>query len=112
VAIRYLWKTDVISIKELGMGLLAFSPSVPEGISAGFFIHLTLVSVLLAYFPFSKLMHLGGVFLSPTRNLANDNRVVRHVNPWKQEVELHSFAHWKEEFAEELAQTDFELKED
>ena len=112
VAVRYVWKTDVVAIKELGMGLLAFSPAVPAGISAGFFIHLTLVSVLLAYFPFSKLMHFGGVFLSPTRNLANNNRAVRHVNPWNPEVELHSFAHWKEEFAEEIAQAGYELKGD
>jgi nitrate reductase gamma subunit len=32
------------------------------------------VSVLLAYFPFSKLMHLGGVFLSPTRNMTGNTR--------------------------------------
>ena len=39
------------------------------------------MSALAAYFPFSKLMHMAGVFLSPTRNLANNNRMVRHVNP-------------------------------
>jgi hypothetical protein len=26
------------------------------------------------YFPFSKLMHMGGVFLSPTRNMPNNTR--------------------------------------
>ena len=48
--------------------------------------------MLFAYFPFSKLMHMGGVFLSPTRNLANNNRMRRHVNPWNPEVEVHTYA--------------------
>ena len=41
------------------MGLVSFSPAVPEGIGFIFYVHLFLVSVLFAYFPFSKLMHLG-----------------------------------------------------
>jgi nitrate reductase gamma subunit len=110
IYIRYLGKTDVAGIKELGMGLLAFSPSLPTGASAGFYLHLFLVTVLIAYFPFSKLMHMGGVFLSPTRNLANNNRAVRHVNPWNAPVRLHDFEHWKEEFAEEIAEAGYELK--
>ena len=63
---------------------------------------LFLVSVLFAYFPFSKLMHLGGVFLSPTRNLANTNRMRRHVNPWNPEVEVHTYQQWEEEFRDKL----------
>ncbi len=57
-----------------------------------------LVSILLAYIPFSKLMHMGGVFLSPTRNMPNDNRKRRHVNPINPEVEVHTYAQWEEEF--------------
>jgi nitrate reductase gamma subunit len=41
-----------------------------------FFAHMFLVSILLAYFPFSKLMHLGGIFLSPTRNMTGNTRQV------------------------------------
>jgi hypothetical protein len=37
--------------------------------------------VLLIYFPFSKLMHSGGFFLSPTRN-QRANFEQRFVNPW------------------------------
>lgn len=108
---RYVAKTDVVAVKEYAMGLVAFSPTVPAGLGVWFVVHLLLVSTLAAYFPFSKLMHMGGVFLSPTRNLANNNRAERHVNPWNPEVELHSFDHWKEEFSDEIAQAGYELKE-
>jgi nitrate reductase gamma subunit len=67
-----------------------------------FFIHIFFVSVLFAYFPFSKLMHMGGVFLSPTRNLANDNRMRRHINHQNPEVEVHTYAQWEEEFKDKL----------
>ncbi|PIX86048.1 MAG: menaquinol oxidoreductase, partial [Nitrospirae bacterium CG_4_10_14_3_um_filter_53_41] len=63
-----------------------------------FYIHLFLVSALFIYFPFSKLMHLGGVFLSPTRNLANNNRMVRHVNPWNYPVKVHTYEEYEDEF--------------
>lgn len=98
ILMRYFTKTDLTSIKELGTGLLSFSPTVPEGISAVFFIHLFMVTILLAYFPFSKLMHFAGVFMSPTRNLANNNRMVRHVNPWDYPVKLHTYEEYEEEF--------------
>ena len=80
------------------MGLVSFSPIVPEGIGVLFYIHLFLVCVLFAYFPFSKLMHAGGVFLSPTRNMTNDNRVRRHINPWNPKVKLHTYAEYEDEF--------------
>jgi hypothetical protein len=58
--------------------------------------------VLVGYFPFSKLMHMGGIFLSPTRNLANNNRAVRHVNPWNYPVEVHTYEEYEEEFREKM----------
>ena len=60
------------------------------------------VCVLLAYFPFSKLMHLGGVFLSPTRNMANTTRMVRHINPWNAPVPLHTYEEYEDEFREKM----------
>ncbi|MFH2036918.1 MAG: sulfate reduction electron transfer complex DsrMKJOP subunit DsrM [Candidatus Zixiibacteriota bacterium] len=97
---RYLpaARVDVIAVKELAMGLMTFNPVIPEGIGAMFFIHLFLVSVLLIYFPISKLMHMGGVFLSPTRNLANNSRAVRHINPWNYPVKVHTYEEWEDEF--------------
>jgi nitrate reductase gamma subunit len=69
-------------VKELCLGWMRFHPVVPEGIGLSFFVHLFLVSLLLAYIPMSKLIHMGGVFLSPTRNLSNNSRMRRHINPW------------------------------
>lgn len=99
---RYFGHTDVASIKELAIGLITFHPVVPAGIGSLFFVHLTLVSVLLAYLPFSKLMHMPGVFLSPTRNLANNNRAERHVNPWNAPVKVHTYEEWEEEFHDKI----------
>jgi hypothetical protein len=45
---------------------------------------------------------MGGVFLSPTRNLANTNRAERHVNPWDRPVPVHSYAEWEDEVRDEL----------
>ncbi|MEW6600015.1 MAG: sulfate reduction electron transfer complex DsrMKJOP subunit DsrM [Nitrospirota bacterium] len=100
ILMRYFIKVDIIKVKELTMGLATFSPAVPEGIGAIFFVHLFLISVLFAYFPFSKLMHLGGVFMSPTRNLPNNSRAVRHVNPWNPKVKLHTYEEYEDEFRE------------
>ena len=57
---------------------------------------------LLAYFPFSKLMHMAGVFLSPTRNLSNDSRIVRHVNPWNYPVKVHTYEEYEDEFRDKM----------
>jgi nitrate reductase gamma subunit len=75
---------------------------VPEGISGLFYVHIFFVSVLLAYFPFSKLMHMGGVFLSPTRNMRTDTRARRHVNPWNYPVHVHTYQEYEDEFREKM----------
>lgn len=97
---RYLLRVDVTKVKELVIGLFKFSPTVPEGIGVLFFIHLFILCVLIAYFPFSKLMHLAGIFLSPTRNLSNNSRFVRHVNPWNYPVPTHTYEEYEDEFRE------------
>lgn len=100
--LRYLLNTDVAGIKELALGLVSFAPVVPPSLSPVFFAHLFLVSTLLAYLPFSKLVHMSGVFLSPTRNLANNNRAVRHINPWDYPVKVHSYAEYEDELREKM----------
>ena len=99
---RHIFKVDVVSVKELAMGLVTFHPVIPQGIGVLFYIHLFLVCCLLAYFPFSKLVHLGGIFLSPTHNMANNNRMVRHINPWDYPVKVHTYDEYEEEFREKM----------
>lgn len=103
-------KVDLLSVKVLAMGLATFNPTIPDGIGAMFFVHIFLFSVLLAYFPFSKLMHLGGVFLSPTRNLPNDSRMTRHVNPWNAPVKVHTYEHYEDDFREKMIEADLPVE--
>lgn len=74
------FRTYVVDVKAVVQGLIHFQPAVPP-VHWLFVLHFLLVMALLIYFPFSKLMHAGGLFLSPTRNQrANFER--RFVNPW------------------------------
>ena len=102
IAMRYFTKVDIIGIKTLTMGLATFAPVIPEGVGGLFYAHVFMVSVLFAYFPASKLMHAGGVFLSPTRNMANDTRAKRHVNPWNYDVETHTYPQYEDHFREKM----------
>jgi nitrate reductase gamma subunit len=104
ILMRYFTKTDVTAAKELTLGLVTFRPTIPDGISAVFYVHVFLVSILIAYFPFSKLMHLGGVFLSPTRNLPTDTRARRHVNPWNYPVPVHTYEEYEDEFRDKMVE--------
>lgn len=103
ILMRYFLRTgvDIITIKRLALGLVTFSPLIAGKLAPIFYIHITLVCTLLIYFPFSKLMHMGGIFLSPTRNLKNNSRAVRHINPWNNpEIKPHSYAGYEDEFRE------------
>lgn len=100
--LRHVLKTDVNAVKTLAVGLVHFSPVASADLHPLFYTHLFLVSILFAYFPFSKLVHLGGIFLSPTRNLANNNRAKRHVNPWDAPVPVHTYQEYEEEFRDKM----------
>jgi nitrate reductase gamma subunit len=102
ILMRYFTKIDVTAAKQLTLGLVTFRPIIPEGLSAIFYVHLFFVSILIAYFPFSKLMHLGGIFLSPTRNMPTDTRARRHVNPWNYPVPVHTYEEYEDEFREKM----------
>lgn len=99
---RYFTRIDTVAVKQLALGFVTFSPVIPREVGPLFFVHLFLLAVLVAYFPFSKLMHMGGVFLSPTRNLANTNRMRRHVNPWNAPVKVHTYEEWEDEFRDKI----------
>jgi nitrate reductase gamma subunit len=102
ILMRYLLRNhiDIVNIKQLTVGLVTLSPTIGAEIGAIFYIHLFLVCVLLSYFPFSKLVHFAGVFLSPTRNMKNNSRAVRHINPWNPRILPHSYAGYEDEFRE------------
>jgi nitrate reductase gamma subunit len=102
VLMRYATGVDVVAVKRLALGLATLHPFLPEGLSTVFLIHIVLVATLAVYFPFSKLMHMGGVFLSPTRNLANNSRMKRHINPWNYPVKTHPYAEWEKEFHDKI----------
>jgi nitrate reductase gamma subunit len=104
ILMRYVSKVNITAAKELTMGLVTFRPTVPDGISPIFYVHLFFVSVFLAYFPFSKLMHLGGIFLSPTRNMTTDTRSRRYVNPWNYPVPVHTYSEYEDEFREKMVE--------
>jgi nitrate reductase gamma subunit len=97
---RYFGKTDIATVKVFIMGLVSFAPAGTDGIGGVFYAHLTLVCCLLAYFPFSKLTHMLGVFFSPTRNLPNNTRAARHVNPWNPPKSYHTYEAYEDDFRE------------
>jgi nitrate reductase gamma subunit len=112
ILMRYFFKVDLEGVKQLALGLVTFSPTLPAAVGPLFFVHLTLVSLLFAYFPYSKLMHMGGIFLSPTRNLANDSRRQRHVNPWNYPVKVHTYQEWEEEFHDKIKNSGLPLEKE
>jgi nitrate reductase gamma subunit len=112
ILMRYFYKVDIVAVKELALGLATFKPKVPAGIGVLFYIHLFLVSVLFAYFPFSKLMHAPGVFLSPTRNLPSNNRWVLHGNPWNYPVKFHHYDEYEDRFREAMIEADIPVEKE
>lgn len=100
---RFFAHVDIPAIKQLTMGLVTFHPVIPANVAVSFYVHLFLVCTLLIYFPFSKLMHAGGVFLSPTRNMPNNPRLKHHENPWNDpNIKPHSYAAYEDDFREAM----------
>jgi len=102
ILMRNFFPVDIEQVKTMALGWVTFAPYVPKEMSALFYIHLLLVSVLLAWFPFSKLMHMGGVFLSPTRNMTTDSRMRRHINPWNAPVKVHTYEEYEDEYRDKM----------
>lgn len=79
--LKHFYRTNVTSVKEFMMGIVTFNPQeMPT--EAMFITHITLVFLLFIYFPFSKLMHSGAFFFSPTRNQVDNPRDKFWKNPW------------------------------
>ncbi|ABL64206.1 sulfate reduction electron transfer complex DsrMKJOP subunit DsrM [Chlorobium phaeobacteroides] len=102
IIMRYIVKVDVMPVKDQMLRLVAFNFEAPAPIGALFYVHLFLVCVLAVYFPFSKLMHMGAIFLSPTRNLCNNSREKRHVNPWNAAIKFRTYTEYEDEYREKM----------
>lgn len=110
ICLRYFDKTEVAEVKIYIMALTHFSPISAGGINGLFFAHLTLVCVLLIYFPFSKLAHMPGIFFSPTRNMPNNSRRVRHINPWNPPKQYFTYAEYEDTYREAMAEAGLPLE--
>ena len=65
--VSYWLHADLVEVKSFILGLMTFRP-VPVPRHPLFLLHLLLVMTLMLYFPFSKLLHAGGIFFSPSRH--------------------------------------------
>jgi len=81
LSLRYLDRTDIIQVKAFFLGLLRFDiQPLPQ--DTMLLVHLGLVAALMIVFPFSKLLHVPGVFFHPSRNQVDDAREKRHLADW------------------------------
>ena len=80
--VSYWLHVNIVEVKAFILGLMTLHPvQVPR--HPLFLVHLFLVMTLMLYFPFSKLMHAGGIFFSPSRQQPYQvqQRGRRYVNP-------------------------------
>ncbi len=75
---RFMGGLEMSEAQSFVSGLLTFQPIAPPPLPA-FQAHLLLVCALLVYIPFSKLVHLGGLVLSPTLYQRNTPREQRYA---------------------------------
>jgi len=81
LAMKYVVRTDIIALKAFFLGLMRFDLQPLPG-DPSLLVHLGLVVTLMIIFPFSKLLHVPGVFFSPSRNQVDNAREKRHLAPW------------------------------
>ncbi len=86
---KYVAPTDIFEVKAFCLGLIRFDlqplPNDPI-----LLLHLLLVAALMIVFPFSKLLHVPGVFFSPSLNQIDDAREKRHLAPWAAKLDTQS----------------------
>lgn len=77
---------DIVGVKMFMLGILnADLQALPEGIAL--IVHLVLVAILGLILPISKLLHIPGVFYSPTRNQVDNPREKRHIADWAKKLD-------------------------
>ena len=81
VVMSFISAVDIVQVKMFMLGILSFNlQELPEG--TALLVHLLLVIVLAFVLPISKLLHIPGVFFSPTRNQVDNPREKRHIADW------------------------------
>jgi nitrate reductase gamma subunit len=83
IMVSYWSHVYLVDVKAFVLGLLTLNPVAPP-MHPLFLLHFFLILLLMIYFPFSKLLHAGGIFFSPTRNQPYKIQEAgkRYVNPW------------------------------
>jgi len=81
LAMRYLVHTDIVALKAFTLGLIYFDWQ-PLPADLLLMAHLLLVAALMVALPFSKLLHIPGVFFSPAQNQVDDARERRQLAGW------------------------------
>ena len=86
ITMRFFSHTDIISVKAFALGLKTFNwQQLP--MDGPLLIHLAMVAILMILLPFSKLLHIPGIFFAPTRNQVDNPREERHVSQWALNLE-------------------------
>jgi nitrate reductase gamma subunit len=86
MSMKFVAHTDIVGVKNFMQGLMTFNiQPMPE--DPILLAHLTLVASLMAIFPISKLLHIPGLFFSPSRNQADNPREHRYVSAWAAKLE-------------------------
>jgi len=83
ILVSYWLHVSIVDVKAYVLGLMTLHPVAPPNHPL-FLLHLTLVLILMIYFPFSKLLHAGGIFFSPSRNQPYQVQSAghRYTNEW------------------------------
>jgi len=86
VMMKFVSHVDIVLVKAYFLGLLTFNiQTLPD--DSILLVHLALVITLMFIFPISKLLHVPGIFFSPTRNQVDNPREKRHLAPWAAELD-------------------------
>jgi len=81
----FIVHTDVVMVKQFFTGFWTLSGELP--LDPLLMLHVTLVAVLMLLLPFSKLLHIPGIFFSPSRNQVDNPREKRHLVEWAKKFE-------------------------
>ncbi len=86
ITMRFISHTDIVSLKAFSLGLVSFNwQSLP--VDFPLMVHLLLVAILMILLPFSKLLHIPGLFFAPTRNQVDNPREKRHISRWASKMD-------------------------